>query len=260
MVKVCIVRAPGTNCDLETKFALESLGAKADIIHINKFISGRKKLKEYEALIIPGGFSYGDHIRSGAIMGKILAEKFGKELEKFIFQQKPVLGICNGFQVLVEAGFLPSFKRGNRVQAALVKNESNRFECRWVYLKVTSSKCIFTKGLKFIRLPVAHAEGKFIISENKLEKLKENQQIVLRYALPDQNFAEYRYPFNPNGSMYDIAGICDKHGLVFGLMPHPERAFLKIMYPDWSRGENPQDYGDGYYIFKNMIEYIKGGI
>jgi len=254
--KVCILRAPGTNCDLETRFAVEQCGAKAEIIHINKFVSKEKDLLSYHGLIIPGGFSYGDHVRSGAIMGKILGERFGEEVEEFAKQNKPILGICNGFQVLIESGFLPAIENKREIQASLCKNDSNKFECRWVYLKVTNEKCIFTKGLSFVRFPVAHAEGKFITSEENLKKLRASKQVVFQYALEDQSLAERRYPFNPNGSLEDVAGVCNPEGTILGLMPHPERAFLRITYPDWSRAKSKDEFGEGYHIFKNMVDYI----
>ncbi len=256
---ICILRAPGTNCDIETKFCIEYLGMEAEIVHVNRLVEGRKKLSDYLGLIIPGGFSYGDRIRSGAILAKILTEKLRNDIKDFIKDEKPILGICNGFQVLIEAGLLP-FSKKLVVSLALGENDSAKFEDRWVYLKnVNGGKCIYTKDLDLAYIPVAHKEGKIIlpIGEEKkfLKNLIENDQIVFRYAKENGEPAEGEYPYNPNGSFYDIAGICNEDGTIFGLMPHPERAFLGIHYPDW-RLKN-REFGDGYVIFKNMIDYIK---
>lgn len=261
-MKICILRAAGTNCDLETKYALEHFKCAAEIVHINQFMKGRKSLLSYDGLVIPGGFSFGDHIRSGAILGKILGEKFG-ELKKFAEEERPILGICNGFQVLVEAGLLPGFEGISRQsEAALTKNNSSKYEDRWIYLKdMNKSNYIFTKRIeKLLRMPVAHSEGKFILPPKKekeyLKKLRENDQIVFCYAKQNGELANGRYPENPNGSISDIAGICNPSGTVFGLMPHPERAFHRITYPDWTRGDLKGE-GDGYLIFKNMVDYIR---
>jgi phosphoribosylformylglycinamidine synthase len=257
MIKICILRAPGTNCDIETKTSLEHFGCKADIVHINRFISGRS-LNSYDGLVIPGGFSYGDRIRSGAIMGKILG-KFGDEIKSLVEEGKPILGICNGFQVLVEAGMLPGFKKKQEI--TLGKNNSSKYEDRWVYLRnENKGKCIFTKGLKLSRMPVAHSEGNLTFPTGRereyLRKLEKNDQIAFRYATEDGDLARGEYPENPNGSISDIAGICDPSGLILGMMPHPERAFYTFLYPDWTR-KGPIGIGDGYLIFKNMVKYIE---
>lgn len=261
-MRFCIFRAPGTNCDAETYYALEFFGCMAEVVHINKLLRGEVALSNYQGIVIPGGFSYGDHIRSGAILGKIIGEKLGAELEEFSKGGKPILGICNGFQVLVEAGLLPAFNGFTKVpEIALGKNVSNRFEDRWVYLRnENKGKCIFTRGVKLIRAPVNHGEGKFIPplgrEEEFLQKLEENDQMVFRYAKPDGSPARGEYPANPNSSYSDIAGICDPSGLILGMMPHPEKAFHRITYPDWTR-TGLQGMGDGYRIFKNMVEYVK---
>ena len=237
--KVCILRAPGTNCDLETKFAVEQCGAKAEIIHINKFVSKEKDLLSYHGLIIPGGFSYGDHVRSGAIMGKILGERFGEEVEEFAKQNKPILGICNGFQVLVNTGLLPGTLELESPNALLDMNKSSVFESRWVDVFVQESNCIWTQGLagEKLRIPVAHGEGRLIVPEDFDDKLT-----VLRYG-SEQGTEEY--PDNPNGSELGRAGICDPSGLIFGLMPHPERA----IYP-WLGSDH------GIKIFKAGIKAV----
>ena len=261
-IKICVIRAPGTNCDIETHFALEYFGVDAEIVHINRFLKGEKELGPYQGLVIPGGFSFGDHIRSGAILGKILRYKFGDLLNRFAEDEKPILGICNGFQVLIESGLLPGFENhSTSIDAALGTNVSSKFEDRWVYLKqVGESNCVFvSEGDGVVRMPVAHGEGRFILSpdnENELlGELEDNGQIVYRYAKADGSLALSLYPDNPNGSVYDIAGICNRSGTVFGLMPHPERAFHRIMYPDWTRS-GLEKQGDGFPIFQNMLKFI----
>jgi phosphoribosylformylglycinamidine synthase len=261
-INICVIRAPGTNCDLETQYALRFFGAKAEIVHINQFVKGKRNLLSYDALVIPGGFSYGDHIRSGAIMGKTLSKRFGEQVVQFAEEGKPILGICNGFQVLVESGLLPGFNGATKQpEIALGKNSSCRFEDRWVYLKNENrGNCIFTKGIKrLVRMPVAHEEGKLILPLKKereyLRKLEENDQIVFCYARRDGSLAKGKYPENPNGSIADIAGICSPSGTIFGLMPHPERAFHRITYPDWTR-TGLEGEGDGFVIFKNLVDYV----
>lgn len=248
MSKVCILRAPGTNCDAETKEAVEHFKVKADIVHISELIKKEKRLGSYDALVIPGGFSFGDYVRAGALLGGILREKFASELSKFNEEGKPILGICNGFQILVECGI---FKN-----TALLPNSSARFEDRWVYLQKSKSNCIFTKEMPLLtRMPIAHGEGRFTAGRELLEKIK----TAFHYADEKGGKADGEYPLNPNGSIEDIAGITNSRGNVLGLMPHPERAFFRFMYPDWTRRKSngSEAYGDGYFVFKNMIEHIK---
>ena len=263
-IRVCIVRVGGTNCDAETKRAFEALGARAFVRHLNE-ISRRRNLLDYHILVFPGGFSYGDYVRAGAILAKSLAAKLDKELKIFIDEGKPILGICNGFQVLVESGLLPGFNGVSKYpEAALATNIPIGYRCRWVYLKhENSGKCIFTNEIprgKVLRIPIAHAEGRFIFPREKekkfLERLLENDQLVFRYCDETGRPADGKYPENPNGSFYDIAGICDPSGTIFGLMPHPERAFYGWQLPDWTRTESPPDFADGKLIFSSMIEYI----
>jgi phosphoribosylformylglycinamidine synthase len=250
--KFCVIRGPGTNCDIETAYSVSHFGVQAERVHINRLMEGKKDLESYQGLLIAGGFSYGDHIRSGSILGKFLGEKFGDQLEVFIEEGWPVLGICNGFQVLVESGVLPGFDgRSTEPQAVLGTNNSAKYEDRWVYLRNDNrEKCIFTRGMKATSfIPVAHGEGKFIFAKEHekeyLDLLEKNDQVVFRYAQPNGEAAGGKYPDNPNGALSDIAGICDPTGVVLGMMPHPERAFNRITYPDWT------------LMFKNMVEYVK---
>lgn len=263
-IEVCILRVGGTNCDAETERALSGLGVRADVVHANKIIKNRNLL-EYDALVFPGGFSYGGHIREGAIWGKRINAKLGNKLKKFVEDGRLILGICNGFQVLVEAGLLPGFEGvSEHPEAALAPNTSMKYECRWVYLKHESSgTCAFTKGVrkgKRVFMPVAHAEGRFVFSkeneEDYLRRLYCNDQLVFRYCDEKGEYADGKYPTNPNGAFHDIAGICNPQGNVFGLMPHPERAFYGWQLPNWTREERTPRYGDGKSIFESMIEYL----
>ncbi len=264
-IKICVMRVGGTNCDVETKAALDDLGVKSEIIHTNN-LAKDKNILDYDALIIPGGFSYGDYVRAGAILGKWIATELANELRKFVEEGRPILGICNGFQVLVETGLLPGFKGINDYpDAALAINCSAKYECRWVYLKHENrGKCIFTKkfqkGQKLF-VPVAHSEGRFVFSKknekNYLEELYENDQLVFRYCDEKGAYADGKYPINPNGAFHDIAGICDPSGTIFGLMPHPERAYYGVQLPNWTMMKEIPKYGDGKLILESMVEYLR---
>lgn len=254
-VKVCVLRTAGTNCDRETAFAFSKVGAKVELIHINRLIEGRKNLLDYDILAIPGGFTYGDDISAGKILANELRFKLIDKIKKFIQEQRLIIGICNGFQVLVKAGILPGNKDFIQ-EASLITNDSAKFEDRWVYLKVQSSKiknqkCIWTKDLpEIIYLPVAHAEGKFVVKNRSvLTRLKNNSQIVLQYC--DKKGRLLGYPYNPNGSIDNIAGICDETGRIFGLMPHPERHIDFLQHPNWQKN------GIGLQIFRNGVEYVR---
>lgn len=252
--KVCILRTDGTNCDVETFYAFTKAGGDCRYVHVNQLRSKEEKLANYEILVIPGGFSYGDDVHAGKILAVELTSFLMDELGEFIAARKPVLGICNGFQVLVRTGLLPLGKTGE-ISAALVKNDSGHFECRWVNLYIENTKCIFTSGLskKCITLPVAHAEGKFYARPDTLEKIK--KQVVFRYA-GENGHPTMEYPLNPNGSLDAIAGICNSSGLVLGLMPHPERFVEPTRHPNWRRGMDIEE-PCGLAIFKNAISYAK---
>jgi phosphoribosylformylglycinamidine synthase I len=250
-VRTLILRAPGTNCDLETAFALEQAGAVVDSAHVNELVGGGKPLSHYQILVVPGGFTYGDDISAGKILANELRLKLGGDIQDFIGRGGLILGICNGFQVLVRAGILPPSAGGNH-RLTLAGNDSNRFECRWVYLKVNEkSPCLFTKGMSTICLPVAHGEGKLVADADTLGSL----DVVVRYADEAGN-VRAGYPYNPNGSMDNIAGICDASGRIFGLMPHPERFLRWRQYPRWTR-EAIREHGDGFGIFRNAVEWVK---
>jgi len=263
-IKVCVLRVGGTNCDAETKRAFGDLGVQAEIVHANELIKQRNLL-EYHVLVFPGGFSYGDYVRAGARWAKWILAKMDKDLKVFVDENRPILGICNGFQVLVEAGLLPSFEGMSQYpEATLATNLPPGYNCRWVYIKhENKGKCIFTWKIqegKVVRVPVAHSEGRFMFAKEKekrlLERLYENNQLVFRYCDKDGEYAEDCFPANPNGSFHDIAGICNSEGTIFGLMPHPERAFYWWQQPDWTRQKQMPQYGDGKPIFESLIKYL----
>ena len=249
-VKTLILRAPGTNCDEETAFAFEQAGSAVELAHINRLVGGSESLSGYQILVIPGGFTYGDDVSGGKILANELKLKLGEAIQRFFERGGLILGICNGFQVLVKAGILPPIEDGQRL--TLAGNDSNRFECRWVYLKINQqSPCIFTKGIDAMYLPVAHGEGKIMAERETLDKLN----VVARYADARGNI-KAGYPCNPNGSADNIAAICDESGRIFSLMPHPERFIRWSQHPRWTR-EKPRQHGDGLAVFQNAVDWVK---
>jgi len=250
--RVCVLRVAGTNCDYETAWAFAAAGAVPERVHLNLIISGARRLTDFQILVIPGGFSYGDDIAAGRVLANELRYKIRDQISEFLSRKRPVLGICNGFQVLVKSGILP-FGSGQKV--TLGWNDSGRFEDRWVFLRTEETVCPFVRGLApVIRMPVAHAEGKFIAPVRVRRRLAEKGQVVFRYAAASGGPASY--PDNPNGSEDDIAGICDSTGLVFGLMPHPERAALREHDPYWLRCGHDDQPPAGAQIFRNVVEYV----
>lgn len=253
--KVCVLKADGTNCDLETFYAFEKAGAECRMVHVNQLRSGEEKLSDYRILALPGGFSYGDDVHSGKILAVELTSFLKDSLQEFVDRGKPVLGICNGFQVLVRTGLLPGRRLGD-IRCTLMNNDSGRFECRWVNLKVEESPCIFTRGLsgRILSIQAAHGEGKFYAGKEQLESLESAGQVVFRYAGPDGR-PTMEYPYNPNGSLNAVAGICDRTGLVLGLMPHPERFVDINQHPNWRRGGFEEPHG--LPVFENAVKYCR---
>ena len=251
-VRTLILRAPGTNCDAETAFAFQQAGAVTSLVHVGELIRREQQLSDYQIVVIPGGFTYGDDISAGKVLANELRLKLGEDIERFIEGGGLVLGICNGFQVLVKAGILPGSLRAGKPLLTLVANDSGRFECRWVHLKVNrESPCVFTKGIELMYLPVAHAEGKVVADPEGLSGLN----VVLYYADENGN-SNAGYPHNPNGSVANIAGICDASGRVFALMPHPERCIRGTQHPQWTRQE-AKKYEDGFQIFVNAVKWAQ---
>ncbi|MCS7144517.1 MAG: phosphoribosylformylglycinamidine synthase subunit PurQ [Archaeoglobaceae archaeon] len=261
-IKVAVLRIEGTNCEEETANAFRNFGIQAELVHLKQFYSDmiryeeQRSIFDYHCIVFPGGFSAGDYVRAGAIFSARVKSVLRKDLEEFIKMGYPILGICNGFQILAELGALPGFDEdkpiADKPEMALAINDSGKFECRMTLLKKESSRCIFTKRVEkeILRIPVAHAEGKVVFPKEResefLDQLIENEQIVFRYVDEKRNYAGY--PWNPNGSFYNIAGISNATQTVFGLMPHPERVFLE---------HRSGKYGDGYYIFKSVIDYLE---
>ncbi len=255
-VRVAILKAPGTNCDMETAHAFTLAGARPETVWIEDLKAGSKKLNDYQILAVPGGFSYGDDLGAGRLMASELQHRLQDTLGPFLDKEKLVIGICNGFQTLVKAGILPSGKLGVEQEVTLTGNDSAKFEDRWIYLKSEFNVCIWTQGMEdLFELPVAHAEGKFVPKDaTVLEQLLGFGQIVFQYC--DADGLEAGYPANPNGSMASIAGICDPSGRVFGLMPHPERHLSALQHPRRGREGRSGD-GAGLQIFKNGVRWAE---
>jgi len=306
--RALVLRAPGINCDRETAQACRLVGFATDLLHINTLLKAPEHLLDYDFLVIPGGFSYGDDLGAGTLLAKNLTIHLGQQLQQFIDEGRPILGICNGFQVLVRAGLLPSratarvaptihdrdaqssmvgatlavalgAAQGATIDpnsepnsptisncgdtsdeipgASLTDNASAQFECRWVTLSIQPGPCIFTKGIGHsIELPIAHGEGRFVLADAAmLPQLQANGQIPVVYTWPNEGPQEVPYPYNPNGSVGNIAGICNAQGNVFGLMPHPERYVHALQHPLRRHGHDGQ--GDGLLIFKNAYDYAK---
>jgi phosphoribosylformylglycinamidine synthase I len=274
--RALILHANGINRDLEAANAFEVAGAEADIVHINQLRAGDAKWEDYQILCIPGGFSYADALGGGKLMALEMNVFFPDQVREFVESGKPVIGICNGFQALVKSGILPDLplarpaapaRKGSRAKASpkakaapfggratLTFNESGRFECRWIYLKPRSQKCLWTRDLEeLVYCPVAHGEGRFLLGDPKeLKNLEAGDQLALGFVFPDGSPANGTYPDNPNGSLADIAGICNAKGNVLGLMPHPEDHIYEWQHPRFGRGERGQQ---GLEIFLNGVDY-----
>jgi len=254
--KVLILRTAGTNCDYETRYAFEKAGAKVDAVHINILLANKSRLKDYQILALPGGFTYGDDVSAGKILANQIKYNLEEDITTFIREKKLILGICNGFQTLTKAGLLPAIDKQHQ-EATLTFNDSNKFEDRWVYLKICSTKSIFVKDgeISKIYLPIAHGEGKFVTQdESILNKITINHQVVFKYV--NEQGEETGYPWNPNGSIQNIAGICDPTGQILGMMPHPERHLEPTQHPRWTRN-GLKEFGDGFLIFRNAVDYVK---
>jgi len=259
--RAIILRTAGTNCSYETAYALEKAGADVDLIHVNQLIKEKSLLDSYHIFVLPGGFTYGDDIAAGKVLANQLKRHLQKELTRFVGNGKLIIGICNGFQVLIKMGLLPGMNgsqiplNGYKQKFTLTYNDSNKFEDRWVYLKSFSNKSVFVDKDSLLYVPIAHAEGKFVAeNEEELDALAKSGQIVFKYVDKDGNITDY--PWNPNGSLGNIAGLCDSTGRILGMMPHPERHIDPTQHPRWTR-EGLQADGDGFVIFKNAVNYVK---
>jgi phosphoribosylformylglycinamidine synthase len=259
--RAIVLRAPGTNCDEETAAAWERAGAEVETWHVERLLGSPGALDGFQILTVPGGFSYGDDLGAGRIFATRLGTVLEDALRRLHDRGGLVIGICNGFQVLVRAGLLPGGNgdgHGGPAHATLAHNDSGHFEARWVRLAPRPGLSPFVADGEPIELPVAHGEGKFVVAERQaLAALEAAGQVVLRYV-DESGHPTQDYPANPNGSMGGVAGLCDPTGRVFGLMPHPERFVDPIHHPRWTRRNLPPNAeGDGLRIFRNAVEALR---
>jgi len=253
--RALILRTAGTNCDGETERALRLAGARTALLHLGRLLAEPFLLRDAEIVVFPGGFSYGDDVAAGRVFGLELRRGLAGALDDHVERGGVVLGVCNGFQILVESGLLDTQPVGEPRDIALSANESNRFECRWVTLESLDCACPWIVPGELLPVPVAHAEGRFAVaSEATLERLRANRQLALRYVTPGGSGEEAApYPDNPNGSVEGIAGICDRTGRVLGLMPHPERNIEPWQHPLWRRlGQRSE--GEGALFWRRLVE------
>ncbi|MBW2250153.1 MAG: phosphoribosylformylglycinamidine synthase I [Deltaproteobacteria bacterium] len=268
IVNVLVLTGYGLNCDNETAYAFELAGAQVTRVHINSLVDGSVVLDDFKIMVFGGGFSWGDDHGAGVIQAVRMKTNIGENILEFIDKGNLVLGICNGFQTLVNLGLLPGLDNNYKKRTvALTFNDCGNFIDNWVTLKVNpKSPCIFTRGLDKLELPVRHGEGKFYSEKKTIKRLVQGNQIAMQYATPSGRPADGRFPFNPNGSLNDIAGICDPSGRIFGLMPHPEAYNHFTNHPDWTRNKEKVKRNKakidpaptiGISIFKNAVDYIR---
>ena len=263
--KVIVLTGYGINSEEETKFVFEKSGADAEIVHINDLVDGTKKLSNYQIMAFPGGFAHGDDTGSGNAYANKMRNNIWEQVQKFLTQDKLVIGVCNGCQIIANLGLVPGFdgKYGERL-IALRHNASARYECRWVNIKTDSKKCVWTRDIDTIRCPVSHGEGNFYMEKDVLKKLNRDDQVVFRYVDDNCKPAKGKFPVNPNGAVEDIAAVCDPTGRVLAIMPHPERNWNFYNEDDWGLlkekalregGKLPKE-GQGMKMFRNGVEYF----
>jgi len=263
--RIIVLRAPGTNCDQEAAFAFEKAGGKSSVLHLNRVLENPRTLADAQILCIPGGFSYGDDMSAGRVFGNQIRHHLAGAMQEFKAAGKLILGICNGFQIIIKSGVLLPDHAAEPI-ATLTNNDSGKFECRWISLATQGSKCVFLKGIERLYVPIAHAEGKFVArDEATLDGLERNGQLCLRYVqesgvgsqesgVRGQESKPLPYPVNPNGAQRNVAGVCDETGRVLGLMPHPERHIDPSQHPRWTREQHER--GDGLAVFENAVKYF----
>ena len=255
--KVLILRAPGTNCEVETAFAFDLAGAQTTLLHVNRLIESPKLADEYQILCFPGGFSYGDDIAAGRILAQQLKVHLSDMVNRFRDQDHLVLGICNGLQIMMRLGIF--FDTPDTPPATLTLNRQARFEDRWVHLAATKNNCVFLRGIERMFLPMAHAEGRLVLRPDQTGRtLASSGQLCLRYTTKDGPATDQAldFPDNPNGAELNVAGLCDTSGRIFGLMPHPERHIEATHHPFWTRRTEQPEHGEGFPIFRNAVEYF----
>ncbi len=269
-VNALVLTGFGLNCDNETAYTLNLAGAKAQCVHINALINGAIHLQDFQLLVFGGGFSWGDDHYGGVILAVCLNTNFSRQMLDFIAIGNLLLGICNGFQTLVNLGLLPGLDGDYQTRSvALTFNDCGNFRNDWVSLTVNpKSPCVFTTDIQHTEFPIRHGEGKLVADEPVIKRLVNNNQVVIRYARANGEPANGVFPFNPNGSLYDIAGLCDPTGRIFGLMPHPEAFNHFTNHPDWTRSKEKLkrqgrqiNAGEtlGVRLFKNGVDYILKG-
>lgn len=270
-IRVGVVLIEGTNCEDESVAFFRHLGAQAEKVHLKQLTGDvpqelRRKLDAYDILMVPGGFAAGDYVRAGAIFAARLRSRLAKDVTEFVEAGKPIFGVCNGFQVLVEAGLLPALSgtMTETPEAVLATNDSGHYECRPSLLRLENAgSCAFTRTLKLrdiVTFISAHAEGKLLFPRDRekktLKELIDNDQVVFRFV--DDRGRPGRYPWNPSGTTYGIAALCNREGNVFGVQPHPERCFFRHLHPDWTRGDGRDPvYGDGKAIFESVLQHVE---
>jgi len=264
--KALIITGYGINSEEETATSFDLTGSKSSIIHLNDIISNPNILNDFQIMAFPGGFSYADDTGSGNAIANKIKNNLNDEMLKFAQEDKLIIGICNGFQIMTNIGLAPATKKqyGKR-EAVLMHNTHVRLESRWIYVKNVSNKCIWTRNIEMLHLPISHGEGNFYTEEETLSSIKENDQIVFKYVKEDGNPANQEFPHNPNGAMEDIAAICDESGRIFGLMPHPERFNSFTNEDGWElkkeklirEGKEVPKEGAGLQVFKNAADYFK---
>jgi len=264
--RTLLITGYGINCDDETRYAFERAGAVAEIVHVNDLIAAPARMKDFQILVFPGGFSYGDDTGSGKALSNRIKNNLSHELADFISRDTLVLGICNGFQVMVSLGLVPALKQTmGEPEVALEHNRTHRYQCRWVDLRVEgNANCVFTRGMDTLHIPVAHGEGNFYAPADTLKIIENTGLITMRYVMPGGAPAQGQFPFNPNGSINDIAALCDTSGRIMGMMPHPERGMFFNQRDDWTylkekytrEGREIPVESDGIFIFKNAVNYF----
>jgi len=266
--KVLVLTGFGINCDEETAYAFQVCGGDPYIIHINDLIENRGILEQFQIMMFPGGFSYGDDTGSGKAFANRIKNNLMDEVSSFVARDTLVLGICNGFQVLANLGIVPDLDGSfdTKATVALEHNNSSRYQCRWVDLKVNeNSPSVFTKGIDRLHIPVAHGEGNFFTDSEILDQIEGENLVTMRYSSKNGGQANGEFPFNPNGSLNDIGGICSPNGRVMGMMPHPERGMFFTQRDDWTllkaqyerEGREIPEFSDGIKIFQNAVDYFK---
>lgn len=268
-MKTLILRGPGTNCDQETAYAFELAGSETETLHLNQLLAQPSRLHDFQVLCLPGGFSFGDDLGAGRVFGFKLEQQLGEMMRQFHDEGKLILGICNGFQILLSCGLLVSPRPDGVRRATLATNDCGHFLNRWVYLETTSSKCVFLQGIQRMVMPMAHAEGKFLTDgPETTTELMAHDQLALRYVAPQPDEPSLGdWPANPNGAMLDLAGVSDPSGRILGLMPHPERHITRTQHFQWTRlaarglGEGtawPTSWAqDGMGVFRNAVNYFR---